>query len=236
MADLQLRHRALRPELMDDHGTGGDSLREAHRHLQRLNQIFGAAGPVLYAVRQLWQEAGRPRQLSVLDIGCGAGDINRSLLRWAEQEGIELLLTLGDLTEEACAEARALYQDEPRVTVRQLDLFKLQPGEADIVAASQLLHHFDEEQVVEAVEAMVRGSRIGCAIGDIHRHPIAWAAVWLVTRTVSRNRYIRHDGPLSVAKGFRAADWRRVRERLADGGQLAYSWRPLFRYACWVRK
>ncbi|GMK40915.1 hypothetical protein PCCS19_39710 [Paenibacillus sp. CCS19] len=236
MADLQLRYRAVRPELMDDHAKGGDSLREAHRHLQRLNGIFGAAGPIVYAVKQLWQEAGRPRQLSVLDIGCGAGDINRSLLRWAEQEGIDLQLTLGDLTEEACAEARDLYRDEPRVTVRQLDLFALAPREADIVAASQLLHHFDEEQVVEAVAAMVRGSRIGCAIGDIHRHPVAWTAVWLTTRLVSRNRYIRHDGPLSVAKGFRAADWRRVGERLGDGAKLDYSWRPLFRYACWVRK
>jgi 2-polyprenyl-3-methyl-5-hydroxy-6-metoxy-1,4-benzoquinol methylase len=236
MADVQLRHRTLRPELMDDHGAGGDALREAHRHLQRLNGIFGASGPVLYAVKRLWQEAGQPRQLSVLDIGCGAGDINRALLRWAEQEDIELQLTLADLTEEACAEARALYQDEPRVKVRQLNLFALQPGEADIVAASQLLHHFDEEQVVEAVKAMTRGARIGCAIGDIHRHPVAWAAVWLVTRLVSRNRYIRHDGPLSVAKGFRAADWRRIQDRLEDGVKLAYSWRPLFRYACWVKK
>lgn len=236
MADMQLRHRALRPELMDDHEEGGDSLREAHRHLQRLNGIFGAAGPVRYAVRRLWDEAGRPRQLSVLDIGCGAGDVNRSLLRWAEQEGIYLRLTLADLTEEACAEARALYRDEPRVTVRQLDLFALQPGEADIVTASQLLHHFDEEQVLEAVAAMMRGSRIGCAIGDIHRHPVAWAAVWLTTRFVSRNRYIRHDGPLSVAKGFRAADWRRVQGRLGDAVKLKYSWRPLFRYACWVKK
>ncbi|PWV97411.1 methyltransferase family protein [Paenibacillus cellulosilyticus] len=236
MADLQLRKRALRPELMDDHGTGGDALREAHRHLQRLNGIFGAAGPVLYAVKRLWHEAGRPRQLSVLDIGCGAGDINRSLLRWAEREGIELHLTLSDLTEEACAEARALYQDKPRVTVRQLDLFDLRPGEADIVMASQVLHHFDEKQVAEAVSAMVRGARIGCAIGDIHRHPVAWTAVWLVTRLVSRNRYIRHDGPLSVAKGFRAADWRRLRDKLQDGVKLEYAWRPLFRYACWARK
>lgn len=236
MADLQLRHRALQPELMDDHEMGGDALREAHRHLQRLNGIFGAAGPVLYAVKQLWQEAGHPRELSVLDIGCGAGDINRSLLRWAEQEGIDLRLILADLTEEACAEARELYKDEPRVTVRQLDLFDLKLGEADIVAASQLLHHFDEVQVFAAVTAMVRGARFGCAIGDIHRHPIAWTAVWLVTRLVSRNRYIRHDGPLSVAKGFRAADWRRLRDLLGNDVKLSYAWRPLFRYSCWVSK
>jgi len=42
-----------------------------------------------------------------------------------------------------------------------------------------------------------------------------------------------------VAKGFRAADWRRIRERLqaADPAlRLEFAWRPLFRYCCRVSR
>ncbi|WP_127534514.1 methyltransferase domain-containing protein [Paenibacillus kobensis] len=224
---------------MDDYASGGDALREAHRHLHRLNRLFAASGPIVYGVDRLWRDAGRPHRLSVLDIGCGQGDVNGALLRWAEREGVVLRLTLADITEEACAEARALFRDEPRVTVERLDLFELPHQYADITVASQVLHHFDEEQAVQAVAAMTRSARVGCVIGDIHRHPVAWAAVWLAARLLSRNRYIRHDGPLSVAKGFRAADWRRIRDRLQAVDphmRLEHSWRPLFRYCCRVTR
>ncbi|GFN33961.1 methyltransferase domain-containing protein [Paenibacillus xylaniclasticus] len=238
MSDILLRRRAAEPELMDDYASsGGEALREAHRHLRRLNLLFAASGPIVFGVERLWRKAGCPDRLSVLDIGCGQGDVNGALLRWAERRGVVLQLTLADITEEACAEARALYQEEPRVKVERLDLFELPDHYADITVASQVLHHFEEDQAVQALNAMARSARMGCVVGDIHRHPAAWAAVWLAARMVSRNRYIRHDGPLSVAKGFRASDWRCFRNRLQavdPAYHLEFVWRPLFRYCCLV--
>ena len=225
----RLKQRAVRAELMDDFTAGGPELTEALRHLRRLNRLFAAAGPTLHGVRLLWERAGRPERLTLLDIGCGSGDVNRALLRWADAEGIELCITLTDMTEEACAEARRFYRDEPRVRVLQGDLFALEPGSADIVTGTQFAHHFTAEELPAVAAAMLRASARGVVLGDIHRHWLAWTAVWAATRIVSRNRYIRHDGPLSVAKGFTAADWRQLREALG-AGFFIYQWRPLFRY------
>jgi hypothetical protein len=50
-----------------------------------------------------------------------------------------------------------------------------------------------------------------------------------MTRLFSRNRLIRHDAPLSVQRGFRPADFERLRD-LPDLRGLRYRWRPLFRY------
>lgn len=227
--------RAKAPELMDDLAQGGAELREALRHLRRLNRLFAASGRTLYGVARLWEQAGRPRRLTVLDIGAGAGDVNAALLRWADARGIAIGITLVDRTEEACAEARALYAGEPRVTVKRRDLFALEAGTADIVTASQFVHHFEDGELPNVARAMLRASKLGIVIQDIHRHWLAWTAVWLAARLVSGNRYVVNDGPLSVAKGFRAADWERLRERLDQSG-FAYSWRPLFRYVVTVPK
>ena len=220
---------------MDDSYAGGKELREALRHLRRLNRIFAAAGPTLYGVKRLWTEAGKPRQLSVLDIGSGSGDVNQGLLRWAEQNGIDLRLVLADNTAEACAEARLFYWREERVQVVRRDLFALPEGAADVVTASQFLHHFSDEQLPGVLRQMLHASRIGVVINDIHRHWIPWLAVWITTRLISRNRYIRNDGPLSVAKGFRSSEWRRLKEH-HNLPIVSYSWRPLFRYAVIARK
>lgn len=220
---------------MDDFTSGGEELREALRELRRLNRLFAASSPTLYGIKQLWHAAGKPKQLSITDVGAGSGDVNRRVLQWASRQGVALMITLVDVTEEACAEAHQLYIDEPRVQVIRGNLFTLPEARADIVTSTQLLHHFSEEELPHAVASMLRAARLGVVVNDIHRHWIAWTAVWLATRAISSNRYILNDGPLSVAKGFRSQDWKRLKQALGIH-QLMYSWRPLFRYAVVIGK
>lgn len=225
-----LSGRAKEDELMDDFSTGGEELSEALRHLRRLNRIFPAPGPTRYGVEKLWKAYGRPKTLRILDVGAGSGDINRKLLAWADRKGIGLTITLMDLTEEACSEARDLFRKEPRVQVVRGDVRELPENYADIVTGSQFVHHFEGEELVQIVSHMLQASKYGVVINDIHRHAVSYAAVWAATRIISRNRYIRHDGPLSVAKGFKGRDWEELKRQL-DHSTMSYSWRPLFRYA-----
>jgi len=218
------------PEHMDDFSEGGAELEEALRHLRRLNRIFGAASPILYGIKHIWKQAGRPNRLTVLDVGSGSGDINRRILKWAKRRGVELQVVLSDVTEEAQAEAERLFGDGNRVTFVKQNGFDLLRDSADIVTASQFIHHFDAEDLVRLMRRFAEAARHGVVVGDIHRHWLAWGAVWLVTRLISANRYIRHDGPLSVAKGFRRRELRSLARQL-DGAAAAIRWRPLFRYA-----
>ncbi|UQZ36868.1 stilbene synthase [Paenibacillus sp. PK3_47] len=227
--------RAKEDELMDDFSMGGEELSEALKHLRRLNRIFAAPGPTKDGVEELWQIIGRPQTLSILDVGAGSGDVNRKLLQWADQKGIQLEITLVDMTEEACEEARQLFRGEPRVKVMRADLQELKDGSADIVTGSQFVHHFDGQQLVDMVSHMRRASRYGVVINDIHRHPVSYTAVWVVTRMISRNRYIRHDGPLSVAKGFKDRDWQELKAKL-QSDTMTYKWKPLFRYSVVIPK
>ncbi|AZN43784.1 methyltransferase domain-containing protein [Paenibacillus albus] len=223
------KQRASEHELMDDFSTGGPELREALQHLRILNRVFGAAAPTLYGVQRIWTESGKPSRFSILDIGSGSGDVNRHILRWADENLIDLRVTLVDITEEACEEARLLYLNEPRVQVMRNDLFKLPEGGVDVVTGTQFVHHFAANELPKVVESMLKASRYGVVINDIHRHWIPWAAVWLTARIVSKNRYIVNDGPLSVAKGFRSEDWKNLRKALGVS-KMFYTWRPLFRY------
>jgi SAM-dependent methyltransferase len=231
----EMKHRAVEPELMDDLSVGGHELREALQKLRVLNRIFAAAAPTLYGVKRLWREADKPRRLTILDIGSGSGDVNRHLLRWADANRIDLKITLIDITEEACAEARLYFHNEPRVQVVRQDLFSLPEACADMVTATQFVHHFASDELPGVVKSMLKASQLGVVVNDIHRHLIPWAAVWLVARMISNNRYIVHDGPLSVAKGFRAADWNHLREVLGVSSMF-YAWRALFRYVVVIRK
>ena len=230
-----LAHRSEMLELMDDLSIGGPELNEALAQLRRINQFLGAAWPTLEGVSRLWRQAGRPRQLSILDVGAGSGDINRRLLAWAGRNGIDLALTLMDIHPETCAVAGDYYRAEPRVRVLQGDIFEAAAGQADIVTASLFVHHFPRAQLPAVFLAMLSMARLGIVVNDLHRHWLAWAGIRFLTQLLSRNRMIRHDAPLSVRRGFRAAELEELRAALGLE-LLSYAWRPLFRYLIVVPK
>jgi SAM-dependent methyltransferase len=224
-----LTHRSTALERMDDRSIGGDELAEALRQLRVINRALGSAWPTLEGVLRLWHGAGKPAQLTILDIGAGSGDINRLLLAWAARRRIALRIILVDIHPETCAAAAAYYRNEPRVKIVCGDLMCLGVRAADIVTAALFTHHFPSEQLPEVFLALARAARIGVVVNDLHRHIVAWSAIWAATRLLSRNCMIRHDAPLSVLRGFRTADLRRL--GAAPGlARLMYTWRPFFRY------
>jgi SAM-dependent methyltransferase len=214
---------------MDDLANGGGELAVALCQLRLINRLLGAAWPTLWGVYQLWRQAGRPSHLHLLDVGAGSGDANRLLLRWARLAGVDLRITLLELNPETCAHARRYWSDEPRVTVQQGDLFAIEPGAVDLVTASMVLHHFETSAVARALRVLRRAARIGVVAGDLHRHWIAWLFIRGATWLLSRNPMIRHDAPLSVARGFARSEL--VELRRAEGlGGLRFCWAPLFRW------
>jgi len=222
-----VRSEAL--ELMDDRSIAGAELLEALRQLRWINWLLGAAWPTLEGVAALWRHAGQPRHLTLLDVGAGAGDVNRLLLHWASWRHIDLRIMLVDVHPDTCATAAAQFQNEPRVQIICADLFKLPFSNIDIVTASLILHHIPDAHIPLVVSKMLDTARIGIVINDLHRHVVAWAAIWTATRLFSRNRMLRHDAPLSVQRGFRRADFARL-QAVPHLNKLRYSWRPMFRY------
>lgn len=220
---------------MDDRSIGGAELAETLAELRLINRLLGAAWPTLEGVQHLWQEAGQPAHLSILDVGAGSGDVNRHLLNWAARHNIQLQVTLMDIHPDTCGVAQTYYRDEPRIRVKQGDVFQLAPHQADIVTASLFLHHFPAAQLPAVLQTLLQAARFGVVINDLHRHWLAWASIRVLTYLFSRNRLIRHDAPLSVRRGFRPADFDRLQER-PELASLTYTWWPLFRYLVIIPK
>lgn len=224
-----LRQRSEAPELMDDLQISGTDLFVALRELRFINIVLGGPLPTLEGVWRLWHAAGKPSQLHLLDVGAGSGETSRLLLRWADWQGIQMQITLLDIHPLTCAVAAAEFADEPRVQVQQGNMEHLSPASTDIVTASLVLHHFPAAQLPRILGTLHTTARLGVVLNDVHRHPLAWLGIALFTRLFSRNRMIRNDAPLSVARGFRPADFEALREVPALHG-LHYRWRPMFRY------
>jgi SAM-dependent methyltransferase len=86
----------------------------------------------------------------------------------------------------------------------------------DLVIAVKFAHHFSGASLDRLLGEMARVARRRVVILDIRRHRLAYWGFLAWSRVFTRNRLVRHDGPLSVLRGFTPDEMRASAAKL-DG-------------------
>jgi 2-polyprenyl-3-methyl-5-hydroxy-6-metoxy-1,4-benzoquinol methylase len=76
----------------------------------------------------------------------------------------------------------------------------------DVVTCSQLLHHFEDAEIPVILRELDRVARECVVISDLRRSWLAACGFWLVSWPLGFHRVTRHDGTLTVLRGFTAAE------------------------------
>lgn len=195
-----------------------------------VNSMTLARPPTLAFVAEAWlRTEGRP--LTLLDVGFGAGDMLRAIRRLADRQGMEIRLIGIDLNLRSLPAAIASTPAAMAIDYRIGDLFDLPEDEPiDLVVSSLVTHHMANEEIVRFIGWMERRARCGWFINDLHRHPVAYHGFRLLSAVMRWHPFVRHDGPLSVARAFWKADWARLLAAAGVARVAHLKWRFPFRY------
>jgi 2-polyprenyl-3-methyl-5-hydroxy-6-metoxy-1,4-benzoquinol methylase len=168
-------------------------------------------------------------RVTILDVACGHGDLLRALAHFGERAGFAFDLTGIDLNPRSAVAARAATPAGLPITYITGDVFDYAPSPApDFIVSSQFTHHLPAADIVRLLGWMERFAARGWQITDLHRHRLAYHGFPLLARLMRWQRIVRHDGQVSVARGFTAAEWR---EMVAQAGMPAtVRWRLPFRH------
>jgi SAM-dependent methyltransferase len=211
--------RVLKPELLD---SAGHELRDLNlQDIVRINRWCGGHRVLLRVLRDLVSSRER---FSVLDVGAASGD-------------------MGQCIGEVFPNARVLLTDYrlahlrntalPRVAA---DAFRLPflPGTFDFVICSSVLHHFPDGQVVDLIRKTRSFARRALIIIDLERHPIPYYFLPSTRRVFGWSTLTLHDGPISVAAGFRAEELASLTHAAGAGAVTVRKHRPWFRLSAVV--
>ncbi|HEY7678751.1 MAG TPA: methyltransferase domain-containing protein [Candidatus Methylomirabilis sp.] len=214
-------------ELLDRAGSSDAEVQGSLRDLERLNRHFGGVRTVLLHLRRM--TAGTPRTpITILDVATGGADIPRAICRWARRRGLPVTIEALDRSAQAVAAATAWAVGYPEIRVRRAEAPPLPyPDRSfDVVISSLFLHHLTEAQGVRLLREMERIARRGLIVNDLRRSRTARAVTALATRLLSPNRLTRHDGPMSILRGFRPEELRRMAARagLARASTRRHPW------------
>ncbi|AMM21827.1 hypothetical protein AX769_18835 [Frondihabitans sp. PAMC 28766] len=213
MIDLSQRETAAL-ELMDDPACDPDALRRTYQHFALVNRLVSGWRSTYVRrlrplIRQRERETGRPATL--LDVGCGGGDVARSLASWARRDGLRLKVTGVDPD----ARAHDFAMSQPPVPCltfeRTASRDLVAAGRVfDLVISNHVVHHLD----TEALEGLLHDSErlaVGLVVhGDIARGRVAYGAYRVATTGTFRGSFIHDDGLLSIRRSYRPAELQAV--------------------------
>ena len=174
--------------------------------LARVNRWTFTAHPVIAFLKRA---VGDAKAFRLMDVGFGDGDILRAIARWARGREIATDLVGVDLNEKSVKAAREATPKGLVIDYRAGDYLD-QAGPFDFVISSQVTHHMTDDQLMTFLKYMEREARMGWLICDLHRHWFAYRGFPLLARILGVHRIVREDGTLSIARSFRAAEWRAI--------------------------
>jgi len=172
--------------------------------ISRVNGLFGGRLVTMVHVRRLLAALPADRPITVLDVGTGAGDIPREVVRWARRHGRRIRVFALDRSADTLTIAARNVRKYPEITFLRGDALALpiRPGAVDLTISAMTLHHLEPDPGVRYLAEMDAAARVGVVVNDLVRSRIAHVVVWLITRFVTRSAIARHDGPLSVLRSY----------------------------------
>lgn len=192
------------PEILDGTGHGEGELAAVFRDLATINRTLGGTRALLEAIDPFLAWAAPGERFDVLDVGCGGADLPLAVAAHGRAKGIDVRVVGVEKDPAAVAVARKAAEADPAVSIVAGDAFRLDFPEKsfDVVAMSLFLHHFEYQEAVMLLRRLTKLARKATIVNDLQRHRLPWAFIAIASRLARWHPMIRHDGPLSVLRGF----------------------------------
>ena len=221
-----MRVRRTEPELMDLPDIDLSKLHRTLGQFESINRTLSASRRLLR--KYLFPKLARSDVFTILDVGAGACDIPKWIVRRARKRRWKVKITALDADPRIVAWARNATVDYPEIDVVEGTALELEHvGEYDFVFANHFLHHIADENLSLVVQNIDARARHGFLVNDLRRRSWAYAGFSLYAALFARNSLSRVDGMYSIRKGFRAEELMQLLESgLSESGIKVFTTFP----------
>lgn len=233
---LNFTHRSSLPELMDDPTLPKEQLNVALRDITKVNRYLGGNQITVAGIRQLMQSQPEKKEWSIVDVGCGDGEMLRHIAVTFAKSPLVFNLKGVDINKESIQMAQEKAKDYDSVHFEVMDILKITPEAlpCDILLCNLTMHHFSDAEIYIFLSKFYKLSSVGVVINDLHRSVIAYQLFRGFSRIFMKSPIARHDGRISIARGFKLNELKKFSQHLGFKSD-SIRWKWAFRYL-WVIK
>lgn len=228
-------YRSEEKEIMDDLEMGGPLVIDALDHIAAINKWLGGNQVSISGLNKLLKNHAKEKEVVILDLGCGNGDMLRQAADFGRKKGFNFKLIGIDANPTTIQYAKKLSEKYPEISYDQQDIFseEFQKVKFDVAFCTLFLHHFEDEFIIKFVKSLTNNAQMGVVINDLHRHPMAYVLFKLICLFI-RNHVVKTDGAISILRAFKKIDLEQFASHLNYKSTISWHW--AFRYRWIIHK
>jgi 2-polyprenyl-3-methyl-5-hydroxy-6-metoxy-1,4-benzoquinol methylase len=234
---INTKYRTDEPEIMDNFAMEGEVLREALDKIAKINQLLGGNQLTLQGVQSLLKGIPNEKEIVIIDIGCGNGDMLRTLAEYGKQNSFHFKLIGIDANAFTISHAEQLSKEYPNIRYSCEDIFDadFKTQKYDIVLCTLTLHHFKDEEIVALIQLFYKNASLGIVINDLERSALAYRLFQALCYVFRLNDMSRKDGLISILRGFKKEELKQYSKQ-AKFNNYTIQWKWAFRYQWIIKK
>lgn len=231
---INTTYRTNEPEIMDDFDMKGEVLRDALDKIAKINQLLGGNKLTLEGVKTILKQNPSNRKVTIVDVGCGNGDMLRTLADYMENNGIMCALIGIDANQFTVDYAQKMSVHYPNISYRCEDIFdkSFEKLQYDIVLCTLTLHHFKDDEIIQLLSLFKTNAKQGIVINDLQRSSISYRLFQALCFVFRLNEMSREDGLVSILRGFKKPELEQFSKKL-HFKNYTIQWKWAFRYQ-WI--
>ena len=232
---VSTKYRSREREIMDDLSMEGEMLRKTLDQIAAINRRLGGNKATIKGVHTLLKDVPKDATLTIVDLGCGSGDMLRAVADYGRENKFNFKLTGIDANEYTIDYARKLSTNYPEICYEKSDVFddEFSGAAYDIALATLFLHHFTNEEIESLLQPLAKNTRTGIVINDLHRSRVAYYLFKGISLFIS-NPMVKKDGAISILRGFKKNELIAISKKI-KGTISSIRWKWAFRYQ-WIIK
>ena len=234
---INTKDRSSAPEIMDDFSMEGEILRDALDKIAKINQLLGGNQLTLRGVQNLIATIPNETEITIIDVGCGNGDMLRALSKYGLKHQLNFKLIGIDANAFTINHARELSINYTNISYHCEDVFgkNFAALKYDIVLCTLTLHHFKDNEIILLMTFFYANCSIGVVINDLHRSIISYRLFQILCFVFRLNSMSREDGLVSILRGFKKKEFVNFSQKL-NLKNYKIQWKWAFRYQWIIKK
>lgn len=234
---INTKYRTDKPEIMDDFNLEGDILREALNKIAIINQFLGGNQLTLQGVKKMISKVPQSDQITIVDVGCGNGDMLRKLADYGIENKLNFQLIGVDANRYTINYARELSTKYLNIKYSCEDIFdnSFKEIRCDITLCTLTLHHFKNKEIIDLLTVFNQNSKLGIVVNDLQRSAIAYRLFQVLCVVFKLENMSCEDGLTSILRGFKKRELVQFSEIL-NFNNYKIQWKWAFRYQWIIEK
>src|SRR5688500_14506430 len=179
---IMFDHRSTHKELLDHLSQDNNILKKNLDEMEMINRWFGSKRLIIHFMNYIsnkYIDIFKNNKIVIADLGCGNGDILRSIAQWSRKNHFNVELIGLDINPSVIQYAIEKSTSHSNIKYQTVNILseEFNHYQFDIILINSVCHHFHDIVLIKLFKQLVYQARIAVVINDLHRHWISYFSI-----------------------------------------------------------